>query len=247
MSRRRSTANQDFKHFSWQTRRGIRGEAIIEALLCDHALPHHVVGPKDVGIDFICEWVNGERPTGVLFAIQVKTFDEARVQPVFRGTDRLHNGLSRYDIRSRTLYIGARTLGYWAGLGIPVYLFAVGLRKGGRDATFNCYYKRFTPSLTTRTSAGPYYSGFFRANHGHVFFAFGRPGGPSTGFARDLFIDHVRWSYYKGSITYPDPRAMGLMYWEQPGLFVDLFPEYRDQLCRTYKQAKGLLEGLCGD
>ena len=49
------------------------GEAFVESILSEYAIVHKIDGSKDVGLDMLCEWVKGESPTQILFAIQVKT------------------------------------------------------------------------------------------------------------------------------------------------------------------------------
>jgi len=74
-------ASDDYKKYTIQAKRGIKGEAFFELLVSDYSLPHQVVGPKDIGIDYFCEWVYGDRPTGILYAVQVKTFSEEKAKP----------------------------------------------------------------------------------------------------------------------------------------------------------------------
>jgi hypothetical protein len=38
------------------------------------------VGSKDLGIEYIGEWVYGNRPTGILYAVQVRTLSQKNVQ-----------------------------------------------------------------------------------------------------------------------------------------------------------------------
>ena len=38
-------------------RTGNRGEAFLEFIMSKHCLMHKTVGYKDVGIDYICEWL----------------------------------------------------------------------------------------------------------------------------------------------------------------------------------------------
>ena len=57
-------AEKDYKQYTIQAKRGIKGEAYFESLISDYSIPHRVSGPKDVGIDYFCEWVFDDRPTG---------------------------------------------------------------------------------------------------------------------------------------------------------------------------------------
>jgi hypothetical protein len=80
---------------------------------------------------------------------------------------------------------------------------------------------------------------FYKVSDGASFKAFLRPGW--QGFARDLFIDYVRWTYHKGSIAYPDPREFGLTQFERDRLFLDMFPEYEQRIRETFELTKRLL------
>jgi hypothetical protein len=113
------------KKYTVSARTGIRGEAFFESLICNYCLPHHIVGHKDLGIDYICEWVHDDRPTGVLFSVQVKTFHEKSGKPKFVRTENERNGLDEYEIRNPNLNICQKTIHYWKGLGMPAYLFAI--------------------------------------------------------------------------------------------------------------------------
>lgn len=237
----------EFKKYTLQAKRGVKGEAFFESLISDYCIPHQVVGPKDVGIDYICEWVYGDRPTGVLFAAQVKTFSEETVKIEFDKIEETLNGLHRYKIRNPHLLIDERTLLYWQGLGMPVNLFVVVERTSEEKHTeLDCYYKRFTPLLTTDMSKNQADSHrlFYKVNDGNRFIAFGDPERRIQGFARDLFFDYVRWSYYKGSISFLDPRAIGLQQFHVDNLFVDLFQDYEEQIRSAFAKTKTYLEYL---
>jgi hypothetical protein len=119
------SSGETYKKFTIQAKRGIKGEAFFESLVSDYCIPHHITGPKDVGLDYICEWVWGDRPTGRLFAVQVKTFSEENAKPEHVGFELALNGLETFRIRNEHLKIDDRTLDYWRGLGLPVHLFVV--------------------------------------------------------------------------------------------------------------------------
>ena len=234
----------DYKHYTTQARMGIKGEAFFELLLTDCALPHRIVGSKDIGIDYMCEWIYGDRPTGILFGAQVKTFSAKNVKTTFVDNDRIHNGLDRYQIRYSKLRIDDKTLNYWKGLGIPVFLFAVAVKSSGQQ--MDCFYRRYTPLLTTTSTdpSGKYYEGFYRANEGVSFCAFKDTDRRTQGFARDLFIDHVRCSYAKGLLTYLNPEIMGLNQFRSDIVFSDLFKEYENLIRSAYKQTGKYLKAL---
>jgi hypothetical protein len=156
-------ADNEYKKYTIQAKRGVKGEAFFESLVSDYSVPHHIVGPKDMGLDYICEWVYGDRPTGVLFAAQVKTFSEEIAKPRFVEVETGLNGLCKYDIRNPNLRIDDRTLHYWKGFGMPVYLFAVVQRGAEQDEErLDCYYKRFTPILTKDLGKVDFYSEFYK-------------------------------------------------------------------------------------
>jgi hypothetical protein len=68
----------------------------------------------------------------------------------------------------------------------------------------------------------------------------------TQGFARDLFIDHVRCSYAKGSITYLDPASMGLNQFQANSVFGDIFEDYEKQIREAYATTKEFLERYLG-
>jgi hypothetical protein len=59
---------------------GNRGEAYLEFIMSKYCLMHKIAGYKDVGIDYLCEWLVGNSPTRILFGIQVKTSDRSGVE-----------------------------------------------------------------------------------------------------------------------------------------------------------------------
>jgi hypothetical protein len=58
----------------------------------------------------------------------------------------------------------------------------------------------------------------------------------ACGGSIDLFIDYTRWNYFKGSITYLNPRKLGLQEFPEEGVFVDFFAEYYQQIINTYNR-----------
>lgn len=236
-------SNDHYKKYTEQIRRGIQGEAFFESLVCGFSIPHHVVGQKDLGIDYFCEWVYGDRPTGILYAAQVKTFPAEVATPKFVLVQNNLNGLENYRIQNSNLRINKPTLIYWQSLGIPVYLFAV-VESGSEDneSRLDCYYKRFTPLLTQNEVPDQYdyAEDFFKVNEGSDFLAFRQEG--ALGFARDLFIDHVRWSYFRGLLSYPDPSNMGLNQFPSNAVFKDLYKDYRDRILHTFAEMKKFLQ-----
>ncbi len=238
---------RDHKKYTTQARAAIKGEAFFEALVSDYSIPHHIVGPKDIGIDYICEWVYGDKPTGILYAVQVKTLSVQHVKLECRGPHRGWNELLAYRIENPHLRIDERTLQYWRGLGMPVYLFAIiysgPLRQGSQ---LDCYYRRLTPALTTARTQEE--ENFHKVNEGTAFLAFADQQSNRYGFARDLFIDLLRCSYYRGSISYISPRSMGLeQFPDEDTVFGDLFEEYREAILRTYAKTREYVKRIQND
>lgn len=234
----------DYKKYTAQAKAAIKGEAFFEALVSDYSVPHHIVGPKDIGIDYICEWVYGDRPTGILYAAQVKTLSAHYVKPQFLGLKKGFNELNEFRIVNSNLHIDERTLQYWRGFGMPVYLFVIlhsePLQQGGQ---LDCFYKRFTPVLTTNTTLEQ--ENFYKVNEGTTFLAFADQQSKKYGFARDLFIDLIGCSYYKGSISYISPRTIGLeQFPQEETVFIDLLKEYHENVYRTYAKTKKFFEGI---
>jgi len=238
-------ANESYKQFTKQAKSGIKGEAFFEMLMTDYALPHRIVGSKDIGIDYFCEWVFGDKPTGILFAVQIKTFTEENVSIKFIEVNENWNGLEQFTIRHSLLKINDETLQYWKGLGIPIYLFAIVQKNDGEG--IDCFYRRYTPLLTSASNSddsGEYFEGFYKANQGSSLIAFRDKIKRTQGFARDLFIDHVRCSYAKGLVTYMDPESIGLNQFQPNALFADLFEDYEEQIRFAYEKTGNYLEVL---
>ncbi len=229
-----------YSKFTKQARAGIKGEAFFEALIVEYALPHHIVGSKDLGIDYLCEWVHGDRPTGFLFAVQVKTIARENASLKDLGHIDNRNRLQKFLIKNSQLGIQEKTLQYWRGLGMPIYLFVIVY--SALNNVLDCYYKRFTPELTGGAKEECYY----KVNDGTTFFAFADHDKRKHGFARDLFIDTIRYSYYKGYISYISPRTIGLdEFPEKDAVFGDVIQEYRENVCQTYNKTRIYLDNLC--
>lgn len=234
-----------YKEFTAQAKAAIKGEAFFEALISDYSIPHHIVGSKDLGIDYICEWVYGDRPTGLLFAVQVKTRSKHNVGLENLGIHLRFNELQKYRIKSGMLEINEKTMRYWRGLGMPVYLFVIVYSDSDdHGGQLDCFYKRFTPVLTSTRKQEE--EDYYKVNDGTTFLAFADKDTKKYGFARDLFIDLMRCSYSKGSISYISPRTIGLKQFpEEDAVFGELFEEYREMVCRTYEKTRNFLDDLC--
>lgn len=204
------------KLFTENAKRGIKGESYVATLLSEHCILHHVTGPNDLGIDYFCEWVHDNKPTGVLFAVQVKTTIHENVdfQDEKKNNNALENWTFIYKKRGDLFKINKKTLDYWENLRIPIFLFVV-IENGNE---LECYYKRYTDYLT-RHRHNPNYDHkedfykleFYRVNEGNKFLAFVQKGnGYPGGFSRDLFMDYIRINYSKGLIVHMKPEEIGL-------------------------------------
>lgn len=184
--------------------KGNIGEAFVQYVLSEFCLVHKIDGSNDVGNDMICELVKNEYPTNLLFYVQVK-----------------------YTIRKPT--IGEKTLGYWEGSPIPVYVFWV-KDKDHKDGIsespqFNellsrTKYKRYTPIIHGE-----------KQQNDEKFINFDR-----TGFLNCLVEDYVRCQYRVGFtpiisprdfLTFDDKVLLGL----PKELFIEnIVPSYRKNI-----------------
>ena len=231
------------KKYTIQAMIGIKGESFFESLISDYAIPNGITGSKDIGIDYICQWVSNNDPTWIMFAVQVKTFLEKNVKIKYVKENKGFNNLSQYTIHGSNLKIDVKTLNYWKTLGIPFYLFAVCV--GAKE--LKCYYKRYSPTLTNDDndlSKINFYSEFYKANENNKFIAFANPANKTGGFARDLFVDYIRCNYYKGNLIYLNPRTIGLKQFpdEENVIFLDLFQIYKNKILIAYNKTKVFLK-----
>jgi hypothetical protein len=235
--------SNSYKKYTVQAKRRIKGESLFESIISEFAIPHHIVGQKDIGIDYFCEWVFGDKPTGVLFAVQIKTFYYKTAIPKFIGKSS-QNQLQEYSIKNSNLKPDIETLHYWQGLGIPIFLFAVFEDDGGN---LHLFYKRYTSFLARNTISfcdNEYSEKYYEVTKNNTFIAFANMDEKTNGFARDLFIDHIRWNYFKGSILYLNPRSIGLNQFPEDNIFPELAEEYQDKINLTYSKWKKYLEKI---
>jgi len=217
------------KKYTKNKQLGNKGTAYLEAMLSDYAIVHRIDEAKDIGCDLICEWVNKENPSRLLFFIQIKT---SRTKPKIKTitTRSRLNLLEEVKIKNRS-YLDANTLDYWRGFEIPVYLFVLFEIKDG----FDIYYKRFTPALTTGKDGKE--ENFYKISKDGKFLAFAEKnavGMKRGGFVRDLFIDHMRCNYKNGSLAYKNPRELGLdQFPEKDAVFGDLAKDYDNEIKKT--------------
>lgn len=236
-------SSNSYKKYSIQAKRCIKGESFFESVISEFAIPHHIVGQKDIGIDYFCEWVFGDRPTGILFAVQIKTFYYKTAIPKLIENSS-QNRLQEYTITNSNLKPNIETLHYWQGLGIPVFLFTVYEDDSGK---LHLFYKRYTPILTKKSIEfcdHDYSVKFYKATEDNNFLAFSNTDEKTHGFTRDLFIDHIRWNYFKGSIAYLNPRSIGLNQFPKDNIFPELAEEYQDYINLTYSKWKKYLEKI---
>lgn len=226
--------------YSTNLQKSNKGEAFLMSLLAGYALANRIAGANDVGLDFLCEWVYSGDPSGLLFAIQVKTTSSEIVDII---ADRIDNGLSnlkKFTIKnkkSQKLYpqIKYKTLKYWKNFEIPIYLFMV-VEKG--IDKYDCYYKRYTPILHKKDMRKAEKNELFHKvySSGGKFLTYSDFKKQIGGFVRDLFIDYIRCKYYKGHLAYINPRKIGLnQFPEKYVVFADLYKEYKAKIDTTYR------------
>lgn len=206
--------DNDYKQYTEDARKGIKGEAFFESLIVEHAIPHRIARHNDLGVDFLCEWISGDRPTGILFLAQVKTTTCPTIRPDLINQSTL-NGLCEYTL-SGAKKVDERTLNYWKGLGLPAFLFIIIEDRSNGISDLKCFYKRCTPLLDGHTNSDDETGtkAFYRVNEKATFLAFSDPDKKIGGFARDLIIDYARLSYSKGHVVPLTPRQLG--FWPFP-------------------------------
>ncbi len=224
-------------------RTGNRGEAFLEFIMSKYCLMHKIVGYRDVGIDYICEWLNGDTPSRILFGIQVKTSERKDIKLEDKGRNKKLNDLKRFSIKPLHFKIKPETINYWSKLEIPLYLFSV--IKNSEDS-FDCYYLRLTPILHKKNGnkLEEIKKGiFFKANRNSEFIDLVKKESKSGGFVRDLFIDSIRCSYQNGNISYRDPKDFGLeKNWPESTIFPDVLGENDTDYAENVKKGLSLLE-----
>lgn len=191
---------------------------------------HKVEGGSDIGIDYFCEWINQERSesTNALFAVQLKTTRKSKVFLKMVGKDDGRSDLGLYEIkrkdekgRSKGNFdksLKPRTIEYWRGFEIPIYLFVVVLSESKGNKLF---YKRYTPILHRTVKNLK----FHLVNNKNSFLAFAdnvsKNVSKKGGFCRDFYIDYIRCNYRKGAIFYRNPREFGLNQFLEKQFFFD--------------------------
>lgn len=207
---------------------GNKGEAFIESLFSDYAIVHKIDGSKDVGLDFLCEWVAGEKPTRLLFGIQVKTtksiheFNE-------NGKTSNTNFLQEFSTSQIPSFkkIPDTTLTYWRGFNFPVFVFRVLLTENKTLA----FYKRYTTVLhgiDTEESLPFYLANMDTKLQAYIYKE------RTWGFCRDLFFDHLKCQHYRGMLSGVNPDDLGLSGWKQDALYKGVFDHYKERIKKTY-------------
>jgi len=202
---------------------GNKGEAFFESLISEYAIAHKIDSSKDVGLDFLCEWVYGEKPTQLLFGIQVKTRNKKSFK-LIKAKSRL-NSLPEYK---SSFTIKKDTLDYWRGFDFPVFLFLINIE----DKDINCFYKRYTPILHGKETEKE--AVFYKANDKNKFSAFIHTQNFCGGFCRDLFFDNLRCQHNKGMLSGVNPQDLGLSYWKFDTLYRGVFDDYKKQIKETF-------------
>lgn len=211
---------------------GNKGEAFIESLFSDYAIVHKIDGSKDVGLDFLCEWVAGEKPTQLLFGIQVKTTKGVN-KFTEKGKVSRTNFLEEFSTSQIPPFndIPENTLKYWRGFNFPVFVFRVLFTEGKTLA----FYKRYTTVLhgiDTEKSLP-----FYLANKDTMLQAYIYKI-RTWGFCRDLFFDHLKCQHYRGMLSGIDPKDLGLLGWKQDALYEGVFNHYKPKIKETYDKYK---------
>lgn len=205
---------------------GNKGEAFFESLISEYAIVHKIDASKDVGLDFLCEWVHGERPTQLLFGVQVKTRYNKKIELIKERRSRL-NLLMEYKASFK---IKEQTLNYWRGFDFPVFLFLINI-KGKDKKNIDCYYKRYTPILHGKIKESD--EVFYKVNDENGFLAFIRLENFCGGFCRDLFFDHLRCQHNKGMLSGINPQDLGLTHWKKDVLYEGVYDNYKKQILET--------------
>lgn len=225
---------------------GNRGEAFLEFIMSKHCLMHKVLGYKDIGIDYICEWLSGSTPSRILFGIQVKTSEKKDMELINGYIKKGFNELKCYSIKKFPWRIEEKTMEYWRGFDIPLYLFCV-IRNN--ENQFDCFYSRLTPILHRVVKDGIKEKieeikkgDFYQANENSEFRDIIEKEKMNGGFVRDLFIDSVRCSYQNGSISYRSPRDFGLNNWPEKVIYPDVLAEPGTDYMKKVKDGLLLLE-----
>lgn len=207
------------------------------------------MGYKDIGIDYLCEWILGDNPTRVLFGIQVKTSDKNDITLEHKGRNKKLNGLEVYRFKQITpsWNITKKTVNYWFGFEIPLYIFFV--LKDKQD--FDCYYQRLTPILHKKdknqaiTEIQNYKNNdMYKINENNDFRAIIDRGKQDGGFARDLFFDSVRCAYHSGSLSHRKSQEYGLKGWDGDGVYVDILGEVDRPYMDKLKNSLSIMEAL---
>lgn len=201
-----------------------KGEGFFKLLLSEYAILHQVKGGNDIGIDYFCEWINKNQSSNILFAIQLKTTISRNIKLKRIGNNQRLNQLNQYEIKRKNgndfdnkSAIKVRTIEYWKGFEIPVFLFlAVISNSSGSNQLF---YKRYTPILHGTQKRNN--EKFHLVSENNFFLA--HKNNRKGGFCRDLFIDYVRCNYKKGSLVYKSPNDFNLNQFNENDFYKDLF------------------------
>jgi len=203
---------------------GNKGEAFFESLISEYAIAHKIDSSKDVGLDFLCEWVFGQNPTQLLFGIQVKTRNDKSFRLIKEKSNL--NLLPEYK---SSFIIKKDTLDYWRGFDFPVFLFVINIE----NEKINCFYKRYTSILHGKQKENE--APFYKVNDDTSnFLAFIHTENFCGGFCRDLFLDSLRCQHNKGMLSGVNPQDLGLSHWKYDTLYKGVFDDYKKQIKETF-------------
>lgn len=245
-------AKHSYKQYTANARRGIRGEAFFESLIVEHAIPHQLARQNDLGVDFICEWVDTDTgcPTGILFAVQVKTTTKKQAAPERINSQSPLNWLPTFKLKGARKWYDDNTIAYWKSLWLPAYLCVVVEEAGGPA---QCYYKRCTPLLDGHASNDdkePTRLYYHAEKNGGGFRAFADEASRTGGFARDLIVDYARLHYARGYVVPLDKEKLGVWPFRTVEVgepFEDSLRWNRQQIEKTCKDTLKWLKKLPND
>lgn len=202
---------------------GNKGVSIVESALSDYAIVHVIDESKDLGLDMICEWVYDEKPTHLLFGVQVKT--RSNFKPKLTRERSKLNKLKEYNGK---FYIKPSTIEYLKGFSFPIFLFVV-----TNEVNYKIYYKRYTSILhgLVDDSKEP----FYLVKTANTDFKAYVKNSHTVGFCRDLFFDHLRCEHSKGMLSGINPKDLGLKGWKWDTLYIGVYDQYQDKILATYE------------
>lgn len=212
---------------TYRKQTGNKGEAFIQELFCDYAIVHKIDGSNDVGLDFLCEWLKNEKPTGLLFGLQVKTTRKVK-NFTQKGKQSNTNFLDEFSTSQiSSIKISDKTLGYWRNFNFPIFLFIVMITESSKLA----FYKRYTTILheIKKERELPFY--LANDDIGLRAYIYKEK---TWGFCRDLYFDHLRCQHFQGMLSGVDPNDLGLSGWKKDAIYEGVFDNYKEKINEAY-------------